>query len=98
MSGYVAASLLKKYKKPAKHPQLKVKRTLFVNVLTRMKAVDQPGEPASLLDYTKLWSELIDRGGLHHIDDKVHIYCCCMHTVTCMYVHVYYCCYCRRIT
>ena len=59
---YVAVSLLKKCRKPTKHPQLKVKRAQFVLVLTEMKAVDQPGEPESMLDYTKLWSDLIDRG------------------------------------
>ena len=58
----VAVSLLKKYRKTTKHPQLKVKWALFVRVLTEMKAVDQPGEPESVLDYTKLWSDLIDRG------------------------------------
>ena len=33
--------------------------------------MDQPGEPESLLEYTKLWAELIDRGGLYHINDEV---------------------------
>ena len=49
---YVAVSLLKKYRKPTEHPQLKVKRALFVRILTEMKAVDQPDEPESVLDYT----------------------------------------------
>ena len=71
MAGYVAVSLLKKYRKPSKHPQVQLKRTLFVHVLIGMRAVDQPGEPDSPLDYSKVWSELIDRGGLYHIDDKV---------------------------
>ena len=71
MSGYAAISLLKKYRKSTKHPKLKVKWEQFVHVLTGMKAVDQPGEPGSLLDYTKLWAELIDRGGLYHINDEV---------------------------
>ena len=71
MSGYVAVTLLKKYRKQTKQPLLKVKRELFVHVLTTMKAVDQPGKPESVLDYTKLWSELIDRGGLYHINDEV---------------------------
>lgn len=73
VSGYVAVSLLKKYRKPTKQPQVKVKRALFVRVLSRMKAVDQPGEPDSVLDYTRLWSDLIDRGGLYHINDEVCI-------------------------
>ena len=71
MSGFVAVSLLKRYRKPTKQEQLKVKRALFVRVLTRMKAVNQPGEPDSVLDYTTLWSNLIDRGGLYHISDEV---------------------------
>ena len=75
MSGYVAVSLLKKYRKPTKQPQVKVKRALFVRVLSRMKAVDQPGEPDSVLDYTRLWSDLIDQGGLYHINDEV---CTCL--------------------
>ena len=86
MSGYVAVSLLKKYSKPTKHPQLKVKRALFVRVLTEMKAVDQPGEPESVLDYTKLWSDLIDRGGLYHINEEV---CECLTVHAWMSVHVY---------
>ena len=79
---YVAVSLLKEYRKPTKHPQLKVKRALFVHVLTEMKAVDQPGEPESVLDYTKLWSDLIDRGGLYHTNG-----CSTVHA--CVSVHVY---------
>ena len=71
MSGFVAVSLLKKYRKPTKQGQLKVKRALFVRVLSRKKAVDQPGEPDSVFDYTMLWSDLIDRGGLYHISDEV---------------------------
>ena len=70
MSGYVAVSL---YRKPTKQSQVKVKQALFVRVLSRMKAVDQPGEPDSVLDYTRLWSDFIDRGGLYHINDEVCI-------------------------
>ena len=68
MSGNVAVSLLKKYRKPTKHPQLKGRAV--VRVLTEMKAVDQPGEPESMLGYTKLWSDLIDQGGLYHINEE----------------------------
>ena len=78
----MAVSLLKEYRKPTKHPQLKVKWALFVHVLTEMKAVDQPGEPESMLDYTKLWSDLIDRGGLYHTNG-----CSTVHA--CVSVHVY---------
>ena len=82
MCGYVAVSLLKRYRKPTKHLQLKLKRELFVRVLSGMKAVDQPGEPASVLEYTKQCSNLIDRGGLYHINDKVCVlYCVCVSSV-----------------
>ena len=71
MSGYVGVSLLKKYRRSSKNPQLKLKWDLFVRVLKGMCATDQPGEPDSILDYSKVWSETIDRGGLYHINDKV---------------------------
>ena len=79
MSGYVAVSLLRKCRKPTKQPHLKMKWALFEHVLMEMKAVDQPGEPESVLEYTKLWSDLIDRGGLYHINDEV---------CSCVIVHV----------
>ena len=73
MSGCVAVNLLKKYRRPTKQPLVKEKRELFVHVLDGMRAVDQPGEPESVLEYTKLWSELIDRGGVYHISDRVSV-------------------------
>ena len=71
MAGYVASKLLKKYRKVSKHQEVQLKRGLFVRVLRGMKAENQPGEPDTLLDYTRVWSELIDRGGLYHINDDV---------------------------
>ena len=47
--------------------------------------MDQPGEPESMLDYTKLWSDLIDRGGLYHINEV----CECSTVHACMSVQVY---------
>ena len=75
MAGYVAVSLLKKYDRPTRHKQLKIKRKYFVRVLQGMKAVEQPEAAAvdSVLDYSRVWSELIDRGGLYHISDEVGI-------------------------
>ena len=73
MAGYVALKLLKQFKKPTQNPMLDEKRKLFVKVLQSMKAENQPGEPESVLDYTTLWAELIDRGGLYHINDQVII-------------------------
>ena len=71
MAGFVAVRLLRKYRKPTKNAQLKKKRRMFIRVLTGMRAVDQPGEPNSIVEYSKLWSELIDWGGLYHINDEV---------------------------
>lgn len=77
MAGFVAVRLLRRYRKPSKNPTLQTKRRLFVRVLTGMRAVVQPGEPESVLEYTKLWSELIDRGGLYHINDEVNYFVSC---------------------
>ena len=71
MAGYVAIKLLKRYQKPTKHPDLKIKHQLFVKVLREMQAANQPGDVDTLSDYTCLWSEMIDRGGLYHISDQV---------------------------
>ena len=68
MVGCVAVSLLKKYRKPSKNPWLQSKWHMFVCVLMGIKAADQCGEPESILEYTKAWSELTDRGGLYHIN------------------------------
>lgn len=74
MAGYVAVSLLKRYNKPTKHVQLKIKRNYFVQVLKGMKATDQPEMVGdSVVDYSRVWSDLIDRGGLYHISDDVGI-------------------------
>ena len=71
MAGFVAIKLLKRYREPSKHEQVKFKRQLFVQVLKRMSAADQSDTVDSVDDYTRLWSELIDRGGLYHINDEV---------------------------
>ena len=49
--------------------------------------MDQPGEPESMLDCVKLWSEMIDQGGLYHINKEVVDVQQCMHA--CVSVHVY---------
>lgn len=92
MAGYVAVSLLKKYNKPTRHAQLKMKRNYFVRVLKGMKATGQPEVIVdSVLDYTHVWSDLIDRGGLYHISDDVGtctqsyiILCTSLYTCMCM--------------
>ena len=71
MAGYVAVALLKKYKRPTKKEALQKKHNFFVQVFSQMKASHQPGDVDSLADYTRSWSDLIDRGGLYHIGDEV---------------------------
>ena len=71
MAGFVAVKLLKKFKKSTKSAELRTKNKLFIRILQNMKAIEQPGEPDSLTEYSSLWSELIDRGGLYHINDDV---------------------------
>ena len=73
MAGYVVISLLRKFKRPVKKPVLQEKYRIFITVLSQLKAEHQPTEIDSLSDYTRLWSELIDRGGLYHVSDKVSI-------------------------
>ena len=86
MAGYVAFKLLKRYGKPSTHPQIQLKRRHFVHVLKGMKAANQPDTMSeSLSDYTSLWSELIDRGGLYHINDKV---CTVLTTLLCMLIYI----------
>lgn len=71
MAGYVAVKLLKRYRKKSKNSRIQIKRRLFVGVLKGMRADEQPGQPDSPLEYTKLWSQMIDRGGLYNINDDV---------------------------
>ena len=71
MAGFVTIKLLKPYRKPSKHVQVQFKCQLFVWVLKRMSAADQSDTVDSVDDYTRLWSELIDHGGLYHINDEV---------------------------
>ena len=72
MAGYVAVKLLKKAKKNTKNPDSRKKRHLFINVLEKMKAEQQPGLPCTLSDYSSQWSELIDRGRLYHVNEDVY--------------------------
>lgn len=67
LAGYVAMKLLKRYRNPSKPEQVQFKCKLFVWVLKRMSTADHPDTFESLEDYTRLWSELIDRGGLYHL-------------------------------
>ena len=75
MSGYVAVSLLNRYKKLNKR-RAQEHYTYFIKVLASMKADEQDEGVESVEDYTRYWSQLIDRGGLYHISDEV---CHCVH-------------------
>ena len=81
-----------------KHQELKIKHQFFVKILHQMQAADQPGDVDTLSDYTRLWSELIDQGGLYHINDEVsrvqcylctwdaHVcVCVCARTLSCSF-------------
>ena len=66
MAGYVAVKL--RYGKPSTHPQVNENHKFFNWVLKGMNAADQRIRVESLSDYTCLWSELIHREGLYHIN------------------------------
>ena len=71
MAGFVAVKLIKKFGRCTTNDAVQHKHKLFVKALQGMKATAQPGEPDSVLEYSTLWMELIDRGGLYHINDSV---------------------------
>ena len=71
MAGYVAVKLLKKYRCTYKNEKVLFKHKLFVQTLEKMRAYQQPGDPDTVLEYSTLWIELIDRGGLYEINDDV---------------------------
>ena len=71
MAGYVAVKLLKKYRRTYKNEKVLFKHKLFVQTLEKMRAYQQPGDPDTVLEYSTLWIELIDRGGLYEINDDV---------------------------
>ena len=60
----------------------KVKYSLFQSVLRGM-CVEQQPELESVEDYSKQWNELIDCGGLYHINDKVSTF----YQVTVLYLY-----------
>lgn len=87
MAGYIAVKLLKKYKKRSKHPKVQLKWKMFARVLKDMKATDQPGMPNSPLEYSEAWAQLIDRGGLYHINNNVFDLVKLIESVTRQYIN-----------
>ena len=71
MAGYVSIKLLKRYRRTYKNKKVQFKHKLFVQTLEKMRAYQQPGDPDTISDYSTLWTELIDRGGLYQIDNDV---------------------------
>lgn len=74
MSGYVAVKRFRQNPKSTKNKHLEIKRQFVCSVLKTMKA-DSEGQVCtddveSLEDYTLVWSELIDNGGLYHVNDQ----------------------------
>ena len=69
MAGYVAISLTRIG--TARHQRISISKKSGLLVLRSMR-VHGPFEAVGCVeDYTRVWTELIDRGGLCHIDDKV---------------------------
>ena len=60
--GYVASTLIKKFKKIKEEPSVQ-----FVECLGSMGSI---GDDSSYLKYTSEWLESIDRGGLFHTNDN----------------------------
>ena len=73
MSGYIAVKLIKKFKKRSSNKLVQQKRQMFVRVLRRMRADNQPDDIDTPDDYTRVWADQIDRGGLYQIKPEVII-------------------------
>lgn len=75
MSGFVAFKLTKKYQQSTSDPELKAKRKYFMWVLGGMKAEQQPSCDDTVEEYSRAWSEHIDRGGLYKVKTEVSNNC-----------------------
>lgn len=71
MAGYVMIKLKKKFQRKSK--KQRAKHQLFVRILKQMKAPDVSDDVSSLNDYTRLWTEQVDRGGLFLVSIEVRI-------------------------
>ena len=71
MSGYVAFHLLNKYRKATADPEQSRKWKFFVHVLEKMKLEEQLPCEDNVEDYSRAWSEHINRGGLCHTKPEV---------------------------
>ena len=73
MAGYVTFDLLKKYREGTSNSELHSKWRYFMHVLEKMKAEEQLQCEDNVEDYSRVWSEHIDRGGLCYIKPEVSI-------------------------
>ena len=71
MSGYVAFHLLNKYRKSTSDPELHSKWKYFTSVLECMKTKEELPCNDSVEDYSRMWSEHIDKGGLCQVKPEV---------------------------
>ncbi len=62
--------LMKKFRKRTS-PSLQPKHIEYVRMLGSMKANFEDSGVDSLHDYTRVWVEQVDRGGLCHIRDEI---------------------------
>ena len=76
MSGYIPVKLIKRFKKRSTNKLVQQKRQIFLRVLRRMRADNQPGNSDTPDDYTRVWADQIDRGGLYQIKPEVIIVTC----------------------
>ena len=73
MSGYIPVKLIKRFKKRSPNQLIQQKRQMFVRVLRRMRADNQPDDIDTPDDYTRVWADQIDRGGLYQIKPEVTV-------------------------
>ena len=71
MSRYIPVKLIKRFKKRSSNKLIQQKRQMFVRVLRRMRADNQPDNIDTPDDYTRVWADQIDRGGLYQIKPEV---------------------------
>ena len=73
MAGCVIFKLQKKYSQATITPLKHHAHQVYVHLLESMKSNFNEDGVRSVEDYTRFWSEQIDRGGLYHIEDNVFI-------------------------
>ena len=68
----MAVKLLTRFRKKSDSKAVEEKNRIFVKILSKMQANQQVQDIKSIDDYTREWSEQIDRGGLYHIKSEVY--------------------------